>query len=74
MNIQPGDHVAWKWGNGLAQGIVKSVHTEPMIITSKGKRIKRNGSEDNPAIVIEHKSGNDVIHLASEIQQTNKDD
>lgn len=70
--MKPGDHVAWQWGNGLAEGIVKSVHEERTVITSKGKQITRNGTKDNPAIVIEHKSGNDVIKLSSEIQRTEK--
>ncbi len=71
--MKTGDHVAWQWGNGLAQGIIKSVHHEPTTITSKGKTVKRNGTADNPAIVIKHKSGNDVLKLASEIQKTDKD-
>jgi hypothetical protein len=70
--LKQGDSVAWQWGNGLAEGTVKSVHVEPTSITSKGKSIKRNGTADNPAIVIAHKSGNDVLKLASEIQKTNK--
>lgn len=68
--MKPGDHVAWQWGNGLAEGIIKSVHEESTTITSKGKHITRHGSNENPAIVIEHKSGNDVIKLVSEIQKT----
>lgn len=71
--MKPGDDVAWKWGNGLAQGKVKSVHEEPTTIESKGKVIKRNGTADNPAIVIKHKSGNDILKLSSELQKTNKD-
>lgn len=70
--LKQGDSVAWQWGNGLAEGTVKSVHTEPTSITSKGKTIKRNGTAENPAIVIAHKSGNNVLKLASEIQKTNK--
>lgn len=69
--MKTGDSVAWQWGNGLAEGMIKSVHMEPKTITSKGKSIKRNGSEDNPALVIEHRSGNDVLKLASEVQKTN---
>lgn len=69
--MKPGDTVAWQWGNGLAQGIVKSVHHEPTTILSKGKSIKRNGTADNPAIIIQHASGNDVIKLSSEVQNTN---
>ena len=68
--MKPKDYVAWKWGNGLAEGIIKSVHYEPITITSKGKLVKRNGSADNPAVIIEHKSGNNVLKLASEVQVT----
>ena len=68
--MKSGEYVAWRWGAGLAEGIIKSVHHEPTVITSKGKQIKRNGTADNPALIIEHKSGNDVLKLASEVQAT----
>jgi hypothetical protein len=71
--MKPGDHIAWRWGNGLAQGVVKSVHLESTTIQSKGKTIIRHGTKDNPAIIIKHKSGNDVIKLASEVQKTEKE-
>ncbi len=70
MTIQVNDSVAWRWGNGLAQGVVNEVHTQRVEITSKGKKIARNGTADNPALVIEHKSGNPVLKLASEVQKT----
>ena len=72
-NINVDDSVAWRWGNGLAEGTVKSVHNEPTTIESKGKLVKRNGTHDNPALIITHASGNDVIKLASEVQKTKKD-
>lgn len=65
------DMVAWNWGNGLAEGVVKEVRPERTEITSKGKKISRNGTPDNPALIIKHKSGNDVLKLQSEVQQTN---
>ena len=65
-----GDHVAWKYANGIAEGKIESVHSEPTQIISKGKRIKRNGSRENPALIIVHKSGNDVLKLLSEVQRT----
>jgi len=68
--MKPGTHVAWKWGRGLAKGIVKSIHRESKTITSKGKTIKRNGTTDNPALVLSRKSGNDVLKLASEVKIT----
>jgi hypothetical protein len=70
MAFKTNDHVAWKWGNGLAQGVVTAVRLERTEITSKGKKITRNGTSDNPALVIEHKSGNLVLKLASEVQKT----
>ena len=71
--MKPGKYVAWKWLNGLAQGVIKSVHHDSITIESKGKLITRHGSADNPAVVISHKSGNDVLKLASELQLTEKD-
>lgn len=68
--MKPGDHVAWRWGNGLAEGRIKSVHHQSTTIVSKGTQVKRNGTQDNPALVIEHKSGNDVLKLVSEVQKT----
>ena len=68
--MKAGDDVAWRWGNGLAEGRVMSVHHEPTTIQSKGKTIKRNGTADNPALIIEHTSGNNVLKRSSEVQKT----
>lgn len=65
------DTVAWKWGNGLAEGKIIRIYHARTEITSKGKKIVRNGTEDNPALVIEHASGNPVLKLQSEVQRTN---
>ena len=70
MNMKPGDHVAWKWGNGIAEGRIASIHRAPTMIATKGKSIRRNGSKTNPALIIEHRSGSDVLKLSSEVQKT----
>lgn len=67
-SIKTGDKVTWKWGNGSAEGVVKSVHEESKTITTDGKEITRNGTTDNPAVVIEPSSGNKVLKLVSELQ------
>jgi hypothetical protein len=72
VEVKPGDYVAWKWINGIAEGVVEEVCFERKIILSKGKTIVRVGSDDNPALVINHKSGNKVIKLLSEVQITEK--
>lgn len=69
-NMKPGDHVAWKWGNGLAKGRVVSVHNEPTMLSTNGKNVRRIGTKNNPAIIIENKSGGDVLKLMSEVQKT----
>jgi hypothetical protein len=68
ISMKTGNHVSWKWGRGHAKGIIKSVHSEPTTISSGGKTIKRNGTKDNPALVISRTSGNNVLKLSSEIE------
>lgn len=69
--MEIGDQVAWKWANGIAEGQVMSIHTERTEIISKGKRVVRNGSASNPALLIMHTSGTKVLKLQSEVQLTN---
>ena len=69
MNV--GDSVAWLWANGLAEGVISEVRPSRTEIISKGKKIVRNGSPDNPALIITHASGNPVLKLQSEVQKTN---
>ncbi|MCW4353196.1 DUF2945 domain-containing protein [Hoyosella sp. YIM 151337] len=69
MSSQPkvGDIVAWKWGNGIASGEVERVCCEKTHIQSKGQTVTRNGSRDNPAVVIRQDDGTKVIKLHSEL-------
>jgi hypothetical protein len=68
--IQAGDHVAWQWGQGLAQGTVDEVHFEPTSITTKDTTVSRNGSEDDPAVVVRSNKGVKVLKLLHEVQRT----
>lgn len=67
-SVRPGDVVVWKWAGSVAHGEVKEVRYDRTQIESKGKLITRDGTADNPAVVISHKSGNDVLKLASELE------
>lgn len=67
--IKTGDAVAWKWGFSVAEGIVAEVCPERTEISSKGKKIVRNGTPENPALIINHASGNPVLKLQSEVQR-----
>lgn len=64
-----GDYVVWKWSNGLGHGTVDGVRLERTSIETKGKTIVRNGTPDNPAIIIKDHNGVKVLKLASELDK-----
>ncbi len=66
--MKVGDQVGWQWGAGLATGEILGIHHERTQIESKGKVIVRNGSPDEPAIVIKSVNGSKVVKLKREIQ------
>ena len=63
-----GQKVQWKWVGRSVQGVVEEIHTESIEKTVKGKAIKRNGSVENPAILVLSQSGNHALKLSSELQ------
>ena len=68
--IRTGSDVSWKWGSSTASGKVTEVHQEKVTRTSKGESITRDGSDDNPAYVIEQEDGTTVLKLKSELQES----
>jgi len=67
--IHVGSEVGWIWGSSITTGIVLEIHNERHEIISKGKRIVRNGSKEDPAIVIKHTKGSLVLKLAHEVNE-----
>jgi len=61
--------VKWKWGGATAYGKITEVYEVSVEKTIKGKRIKRNGSPDNPALLIEQENGGKVLKLKSEVSK-----
>ena len=68
--IRTGSKVSWRWGSSTAEGKVTEVHRETVTRQSKGEKITRKGSEDDPAYVIEQQDGTTVLKLRSELQET----
>jgi hypothetical protein len=66
--IREGTTVRWKWGSSHAEGKVVEIHKEEIEKTIDGKKIKRKGSDDNPALVIEQDDKQLVVKLQSEIE------
>lgn len=69
MAHRKGTEVTWKWGSNEASGTISEVHTEKVTRESKGSEITRNGTDDNPAYVIEQEDGTEVLKLDSEVEK-----
>jgi len=63
-----GEKVSWKWIERTASGTVEEVCHERTQIVSKDTLVTRNGTEDNPAIIIRQDNGTKVLKLASELK------
>ncbi|ORY35429.1 hypothetical protein BCR39DRAFT_509616 [Naematelia encephala] len=67
--ISKGDEVSWNWGSGQPSGKVADIKAgEASVTSNKGNVIKKKGTEDDPAVVIE-RSGNDVVKRAHELNE-----
>ncbi len=69
MSIRKGTEVTWSWGAGSSSGTVTEVHHEKVTRQTKGQQISRNGTDDNPAYVIEQEDGTTVLKLKSEVER-----
>jgi hypothetical protein len=67
--IKTGSSVSWEWGKGTASGKVTEIYREEITKTIKGSKIKRNGTKDNPAYLIEQENGTQVLKLKSELNE-----
>lgn len=67
--IKIGSEVGWLWVSSLAPGVVLETHHNRHEIISKGKRIVRNGTKQDPALVIKHVRGSLVLKLSHEVQE-----
>ena len=66
--IRKGTKVTWKSGTGKGTGTVSSMHTSSITRTIKGSEITRNGTPENPALVISMEDGGKVLKLRSEVR------
>jgi len=67
--MRKGTNVTWKWGKSEATGKVVEVHPEKITRKLKGSEITRDGTKDNPALLIEQEDGDQVLKLASEVEE-----
>ena len=69
MSIRTGTQVQWSWSGSTASGTVVEIHRERVTRTLGGSEITRNGSDDDPAYVIEQDDGARVLKLRSEVER-----
>jgi len=61
--------VQWSWGAGHPSGTVEEIQTHGKLeIESKGKKVHKNASEENPAVHV-GREGNDVVKRMSELEK-----
>ncbi|PZN93720.1 MAG: DUF2945 domain-containing protein [Hyphomicrobiales bacterium] len=66
--LRKGTAVRWNWGSGTAEGKVEEVFTRPVSRTIKGKRIRRNGSQEKPAYLVKQEDGDRVLKSHGELK------
>lgn len=58
-DLSKGDEVSWSWGSQHPSGTVKDVKDDGAEVkTKKGSTISKDGSKEDPAVVIETQNGN----------------
>lgn len=62
-----GSEIQWNWMGRSITGIVKEAFFEPVSKKIKDKTIKRNGSKENPAYLVQSEAGNLALKLHSEL-------
>ena len=62
-----GKSVTWIWGSGIAQGKVEESFARRVQRTLKGARVVKNGSAENPALLIRQTDGDRSLKLRSEL-------
>lgn len=69
---QTNTKVQWDWGNGVAEGYIREVFREKITKTINGTKVTRNGSDLDPAYLIEQQDGDKVLKSHSEIRKSKK--
>lgn len=66
-SFKVGSKVTWQWLGNPIHGKIKAVFFEPITKVIKGKNIKRNGSKEKPAYLVESEAGNLALKLHTEL-------
>lgn len=70
QKIQVGNEVEWRWGRSRAEGEVTRKFTRDVERRIKGKTIKREADDKEPAFLIRQEDGDRVLKSQSEVKKT----
>ena len=70
-SFQTDQYVEWEWGNGKGKGQIKERFEREVTRTLQGSEITKDGTEDNPAYLIEQEDGDEVLKRGSELSAQN---
>ncbi|TWU15875.1 DUF2945 domain-containing protein [Allorhodopirellula heiligendammensis] len=62
-------HVSWNYAGNVARGQIKESFVEKVTKTIQGTEVTRNGSEQEPAYLIEQEDGDQVLKSESELSK-----
>ena len=70
-SFQTNQYVEWEWGNGKGKGQIKERFEEEVTRKLQGSEVTKDGTEDNPAYLIEQEDGDEVLKRGSELSAQN---
>lgn len=73
FKIRVGTSVTWKWQSGIATGKVIKIYRNRITLSLGDSEVTRNGSEENPALLIKQENGAKALKLASEVKVSSAD-
>lgn len=72
-DLKKGDEVSWKWGQGHPTGEVKEVvDGEAKVTTKRGNEIKKDGTKENPAVVLNTGQSDAIKKVSAVYEQSHK--
>ncbi|MDG6078906.1 DUF2945 domain-containing protein [Erythrobacter litoralis] len=70
-SFQTNQYVEWEWGNGKGKGQIKERFEKEVTRKLQGSEVTKDGTEDNPAYLIEQEDGDEVLKRGSELSAQN---
>lgn len=72
--MKKGDKVHWNWGKSQAEGTIEEKSEKTVTKKIKGTEVKRKGSKEEPAYIIEQQNGTKVVKSESELKEGGKEE